>query len=566
MKKYICLVLLANILMAEEYQITKDVIGVNEKNYTETVTGVKNGSTDVRTDNIDLGNGTTKTNGNTNNGKTGNTNSTGKTGTTTNGGITTNNGGNTTNNPLDNYNVEDKTTDSGTGETEKIERDTRIFLGLGGHDKVTNYNYGLIDNSRLKRYDIEYGLLVKRETFEENRENTKTSGDLIQANFGKGKLVLGLMLEKGTQEFPGMTTSPVAGTSDKDFTNFGANASYEIFKDTFIKLDFSNYDNESDDLLDSPYTRDYSYSTYGIKGYKEFLLKDSFGTHSIDAGLGLIGERNSNDSDRNFYYGEVKDRYVFSDESGISADASLKIENYKKTGLDAQIKVSKKMDENVSLIGGIGARNTYKLKKDIISEFTYVNDILDFSNRENERVITLLGGLSYSKDKVYVEANASLNSGDDLLTYESVVSKTGEERSIIVTNYNDQVFWLESDIKASYTLNNNFRSVAKLDLSSLTKIAYTPNVKASLEGIYTKGGYEVTLKGNFNGHMYTNNDSLNRESVDSYTTLDILNQYNFGSDYTVHLNVLNIFDSNGENMKNYPINGRVFSLGFEIKY
>ena len=224
------------------------------------------------------------------------------------------------------------------------------------------------------------------------------------------------------------------------------------------------------------------------------------------------------------------------------------------------------MDENVSLIGGIGARNTYKLKKDIISEFAYVNDILDFSNRENERVITLLGGLSYSKDKVYVEANSSLNSGDDLLTYESVVSKTGEERSIIVTNYNDQVFWLESDIKASYTLNNNFRSVAKLDLSSLTKIAYTPNVKASLEGIYTKGGYEGTLKGNFNGHMYTNNDSLNRESVNSYTTLDILNQYNFGSDYTVHLNVLNIFDSNGENMKNYPINGRVFSLGFEIKY
>ena len=53
---------------------------------------------------------------------------------------------------------------------------------------------------------------------------------------------------------------------------------------------------------------------------------------------------------------------------------------------------------------------------------------------------------------------------------------------------------------------------------------------------------------------------------DSYTTLDILNQYNFGSDYTVHLNILNIFDSNGENMKNYPINGRVFSLGFEIKY
>ena len=109
MKKYICLMLLANMLMAEEYQITKDVIGVNEKNYTETVTGVKNGSTDVRTDNIDLGNGTTKT-GNTNNGKTGNTNSTGKTGTTTNGGITTNNGGSTSNNPLDNYNVEDKTT------------------------------------------------------------------------------------------------------------------------------------------------------------------------------------------------------------------------------------------------------------------------------------------------------------------------------------------------------------------------------------------------------------------------------------------------------------------------
>jgi len=175
--------------------------------------------------------------------------------------------------------------------------------------------------------------------------------------------------------------------------------------------------------------------------------------------------------------------------------------------------------------------------------------------------------MTYTKDKVYAELNASINSGDDLITYEAQEVSTGLERAIAPTNYDKSVVWLETELNTSYIMDENFRSAANLTLSSLKDISYNPTLKASVEGIYTKDKYEGRMKYNFNGSMYTKNKgNADRESIGSYGTLDLLNTYTFGNDYSVHFDITNLLDVNGKKMKDYDINGRVISLGLEIKY
>ena len=102
----------------------------------------------------------------------------------------------------------------------------------------------------------------------------------------------------------------------------------------------------------------------------------------------------------------------------------------------------------------------------------------------------------------------------------------------------------------------------------MSNIDNNPSLKASVEGIYTKDKYEGRLKYNFNGSMYTKykKDNVDRESIGSYGTLDLLNTYTFGNDYSVNFNITNLLDVNGKKMKDYDINGRVISVGLEIKY
>ena len=546
MKKYLLLMLVTNLLLAEELEVNKEVQGVNQKVYTE-VSEINTDKKEIKTGNvelIELGKSTAE--------------------------IKTNDKVSIDLAPKENIDVVEMS-DRDSLLTKK-ERESRVFFGMGGHDEITNYNYGIIDNSKIEKYDVNYNLLIKRETAEENRENTKVSTDLLDASFEKNKVKVDLLLEKGTQEFPGMSTA-ISHTEDKEFTELVAGISYELTSDTNIEFDYDYNSNSSDTVLTDTvnlknYTRDYKYSTYELKGTKEFLYKDDFGSHSIDAIAGIIIEANESDDNRNILYVEGKNRFNIVKIENTDFIGKVRVEGGEKTNLSLDLDASKKLDDNIKINAGVEVKSSYKLKKDIIDDFYYVNDVVDFVNLRNEKVYSLSGGMTYTKDKVYAEVNASINSGDDLITYEAQEVSTGSERAIVPTNYPKSLVWLETELNTSYTMDERFRSAASLNLSSLTDIAYNPSLKASVEGIYTKDKYEGRLKYNFNGSMYTKykKDNTDRESIGSYGTLDFLNTYTFGNDYSVNFNITNLLDVNGKKMKDYDINGRVISVGLEIKY
>ena len=537
MKKYLLLMLVTNLLLAEDLEVNKEVQGVNQKVYTDT-NQIKTEKKEIKTGNVELIELTKST-----------------------ADIKTNDKVSIDLAPKENIAVAD-INDRDSLLTKK-ERESRVFFGIGGHDDITNYNYGIIDSSKIEKYDVNYNLLIKRETAEENRENSEVSTDLLDANFVKDKVKVDLLLEKGTQEFPGMSTAISQVKSDKEFTEFATGISYELTSDTNIEFNYDYNNNSSDTLI----VRDYKYSTYELKGTKEFLYKDDFGSHSIDATAGIIREDNEDYDNRNILYVEGKNRFNIVKIENTDFIGKVRVEGGEKTNLSLDLDASKKLDDNIKINAGVEVKSSYKLKKDIINDFYYVNDIVDFDNLRNEKVYTLSGGMTYTKDKVYAEVNASINSGDDLITYEAQEVSTGLERAIAPTNYDKSVVWLETELNTSYIMDENFRSAANLTLSSLKDIAYNPTLKASVEGIYTKDKYEGRMKYNFNGSMYTKNKgNADRESIGSYGTLDLLNTYTFGNDYSVHFDITNLLDVNGKKMKDYDINGRVISLGLEIKY
>jgi hypothetical protein len=283
MKKYLLLMLVTNLLLAEELEVNKEVQGVNQKVYTE-VSEINTDKKEIKTGNvelIELGKSTAE--------------------------IKTNDKVSIDFAPKENIDVVEMSNRDSL--LTKKERESRVFFGIGGHDEITNYNYGIIDNSKIEKYDVNYNLLIKRETAEENRENTKVSTDLLDASFEKNKVKVDLLLEKGTQEFPGMSTA-ISHTEDKEFTELVAGISYELTSDTNIEFDYDYNSNSSTDTVNlKNYTRDYKYSTYELKGTKEFLYKDDFGSHSIDATAGIIIEANESDDNRNILYVEGKNRF-----------------------------------------------------------------------------------------------------------------------------------------------------------------------------------------------------------------------------------------------------------------
>ena len=229
MKKYLLLMLVTNLLLAEDLEVNKEVQGVNQKVYTDT-NQIKTEKKEIKTGNVELIELTKST-----------------------ADIKTNDKVSIDLAPKENIAVAD-INDRDSLLTKK-ERESRVFFGIGGHDDITNYNYGIIDSSKIEKYDVNYNLLIKRETAEENRENSEVSTDLLDANFVKDKVKVDLLLEKGTQEFPGMSTAISQVKSDKEFTEFATGISYELTSDTNIEFNYDYNNNSSDTLI----VRDYKY-------------------------------------------------------------------------------------------------------------------------------------------------------------------------------------------------------------------------------------------------------------------------------------------------------------------
>jgi len=467
--------------------------------------------------------------------------------------------------------TKEKINDTGYSQKDNIftqkERESRVFFSLGGHDSISNYKYGLIDNSRIEKYGIDYNLFIKRENFEENRSNSKISSDLINTSFTKDKLALKLELEKGQQEFPGMKKQATPVKTDKEFTNFGTEVNYSLTEDTTVGIKYSYGSNSSESLANTSYTRDYSYSNVEINGTKEFLYKDSYGSHSIDAKLGAFIDKNR-DEKNNILFVEGKDRFSLTNLKDIDFNAMVKLEGGKDTNLSLNLIASKKLDEEKKVNGGFYIDSDYTSYKDVVKN-SYVNDVLAFSDIKNEKSYGLKGGITYTKDKLYSNLDVSINSSKDLITYEAIEVDTGREKVIVPVNYSKRVSYMDAKAKVSYTKNENLRGEGSLYLSTLKDIAYKPNFRAEAEAIYNKDKYEGRVKYSINGGMYTKNEKAtetNREYINPYGTVDFLNTYSFSKDYVLSLNVTNILDSKAEKMQEYPINGRLISLGVEIKY
>lgn len=541
MKKYALLMLFSSLLMAEDLEVNKEVQGQNQKNYVETL-AVKDENKPINTGNIKL----------------------------IDIGL---NPANLENKDKINLGIDTKEKIDTTDFTQKVdiftqkERESRVFFSLGGHDSISNYKYGLIDNSRIEKYGIDYNLFIKRENFEENRSNSKISTDYIKASFTRDKFNLNLDLEKGQQEFPGMKNSTVPVKSDKEFTKFGTEVNYSLTEDTKVGVNYTYGSNSSESLGGTTFTRDYSHSNLEINGSKEFLYKDGNGDHSIDAKLGAFMDKNSNEKN-SILFVEGKDRFTLTSLKDTEFNAMVKLEGGKNTNLSLNLIASKKLDEEKKVNAGFYVDSDYTTFKDIIGN-SYVNDVVAFRDIKNEKSYGLKGGVTYIKDKLYVNLDASINSSADLITYEAVEVDPTKEKAIVPKNYDKRVGYMDAKAKVSYTKNENLRGEGSFYLSTLKDIAYRPNFRAEAEAIYTNDKYEGRVKYNLNGSMYTKNDGLNvsnREYINSNGTIDFLNTYSFSKDYVLSLNVTNLLDSNGEKMQEYPVNGRMISLGVEIKY
>ena len=110
------------------------------------------------------------------------------------------------------------------------------------------------------------------------------------------------------------------------------------------------------------------------------MYKDDFGSHSIDAIAGIIIEANESDDNRNILYVEGKNRFNIVKIENTDFIGKVRVEGGEKTNLSLDLDASKKLDDNIKINAGVEVKSSYKLKKDIIDDFYYVNDVVDFVN------------------------------------------------------------------------------------------------------------------------------------------------------------------------------------------
>ena len=544
MKKYLLAFLFSSLLLAEELAVNKEVQGQNQKNYIED-SSIKDDMRGINTRNIKL----------------------------VDIGVNPINLENRDKVVISYPSRDNLKTDLRFGKEQSIQtdRESIAFFSLGGHDSISNYKYGVIDNSQLnlkyKEEDliIPYKLMIKRENFEENRKNSRINSDQIQTSFNKDNFALSLDLQKGQQEFPGMKNSISVVESDKEYTNFGTEFSYKFDDDILLNANYYFSNSSSNSLSGTQYSRNFKYSLFNLNGTKDFFYKDDYGSHSLEAKVGFLMDKGAGNTN-NILYVDAKNRFTLAQVPDTDFNGIVKIESGKSTNLSFNLLGSRKLDEETFLNAGFYMDSDYTSYKDIINN-SYVNDVIFFDNLKNEKSYGIMGGMTYLKDKLYVNLDVSINSSKDLVSYEAVEVDLGRETAIIPKNYEKRIAHLDTKAKVSYTKNENLRGEGNLYLSTLKEIAYKPNLRAEAEAIYTKDRYEGRVKYNLNGGMYTRNRGIvGREYIRPYGTIDFLNTYSLSRDYLFNLNFSNLLNSKGEKMKDYPINGRMISVGVEIKY
>lgn len=450
-------------------------------------------------------------------------------------------------------------------------RDNYLYFGFAGYNEIDGLEYGLQYGDSYE--DINYKIKLDRDVKGEDRKNSNVSLDSLNITLDYLKLKSEFDIKVLDENYPGMVDSTSQVESSRKLSEYGANFSYTLLEEkediATINADIYHAESDSVSLSTSNYTRQWKNTNVNLWAEYEKLIRDNNSNHLLEGRFGYVYDEMYNGESGTLYL-EGRDRFKIESLKDFDFKAGLAIESSTKENIEdefnfsADFEVSKKLTDTFSVYGIVKKDNRTKSNKDIRDEFKYVNDIVAFNELKAEDKYQGTVGANYTYENLFVEAFTNFNSSTNKIYFRQVEVDPGRENAIIADNYGDTLNWFDLGFKGTYILEKSLRSELNLLYTTLDKISYIPRLKANLATVYEIDKYETRLVINYNGDMYAN---LNKQDkLDSFVTVDWFNVYNFSQNVNGSFGIENIFDQNKEVMSGYPIDGRRFSLRFNMKY
>ncbi len=450
-------------------------------------------------------------------------------------------------------------------------RDNYLYFGFAGFNEIDGLEYGLQYGDSYE--DIDYRIKLDRDVKGEDRKNSNVSLDSLNVLVDYKKLKSEFDIKILDENYPGMVNSISQVESSRKLAEYSADFNYTLFeeKEDMANLNVDIYHAESDSvsLSTSEYTRQWKNTNVNLWAEYEKLVRDESANHLLEGRFGYLYDEMYTGESGTLYL-EGRDRFKieslkdFDFKAGLALESSTKENIEDEFNFSADFEASKKINDNLSIYGIVKKDNRTKSSKDIRDEFNYVNDIVAFNELKAEDKYQGTFGANYTYENLFVEAFTNFNSSTNKIYFEQVEVDTNRENAIIARNFGDTLNWFDFGFKGTYILENNLRSELNLLYTTLDKISYIPQLKANLATVYEIDKYETRLVINYNGDMYAN---LNKQNeLDSFVTVDWFNVYNFSQNVNGSFGIENIFDQDKEVMSGYPIDGRRFSLRFNMKY
>ncbi len=450
-------------------------------------------------------------------------------------------------------------------------RDNYLYFGFAGFNEIDGLEYGLQYGDSYE--DIDYRIKLDRDVKGEDRKNSNVSLDSLNVLVDYKKLKSEFDIKILDENYPGMVNSISQVESSRKLAEYSADFNYTLFeeKEDMANLNVDIYHAESDSvsLSTSEYTRQWKNTNVNLWAEYEKLVRDESANHLLEGRFGYLYDEMYTGESGTLYL-EGRDRFKieslkdFDFKAGLALESSTKENIEDEFNFSADFEASKKINDNLSIYGIVKKDNRTKSSKDIRDEFNYVNDIVAFNELKTEDKYQGTFGANYTYENLFVEAFTNFNSSTNKIYFEQVEVDTNRENAIIARNFGDTLNWFDFGFKGTYILENNLRSELNLLYTTLDKISYIPQLKANLATVYEIDKYETRLVINYNGDMYAN---LNKQNeLDSFVTVDWFNVYNFSQNVNGSFGIENIFDQDKEVMSGYPIDGRRFSLRFNMKY
>lgn len=453
----------------------------------------------------------------------------------------------------------------------KEQGSNNFYLGLSSYDKLDGLEYGLLYLNEFE--GIDYRAKVERKVRGEERKNTDRSIDKFHLDLAYENMKGKFKVNRLDENYGGIKgASPQVEASRKllELETFFEYTVLDTAQENYrVSAELYHADSDSVSLSSSPHTRDWRNTAVNLYGDYTKMLNTDISSHLIEGRLGYLYDDMYRGRSGTLYL-EGRDRFRITELKDIDFRSNFAVESSSKESISNELNLSlglnarKQVNENLNLFGGIAKDNRTKQARDIRNNFEYSSDILAFSDLKAEDNYILSFGANYLLDNFFVEAIGNLVRSKNKLYYEQVESDPGKEYSIVPRNYNKSLTFIELALRGTYTFDENLRTELSFNYNSQDKLSYIPTVKSSFTAIYTIEKYEARANLRYNGAMYAN---LNKENkLSSYTALDLVNTYNFNSSMSTVFAIENIFDSNKENMTNYPVDSRKFTLRINMKF